>query len=397
MSGAWSTPDDIVGKVRRRWADGSLLRSYALDEPFPLMEVPLRGPRAAEVGDDLHAVRAWVSRLDTARRDDSRYELRWTSIGGREFGRNQIPARAAVSTYAQAWALLGVADEVRRFEHVWALTGAAERAAVEAEPQPGKQVSSWVLSHPHRAVELSPVWEQMLAAYAWLDAHRDSGRHLREISAPGVDTKFAERHRAVLAGLLGVSSTAAGFVSGLGLQAKPELVRLRVAADLGLPKPLTELAVRADELAHLRLSPRIAVVVENEITYLSVPVPGHGVVIWGKGFEVDRVGRLPWLVGVDIVYWGDLDTHGFAILDRLRAFQPQTRSVLMDRATLLAHRDRWVVEERPASSLLTRLTADEAALYADLVSETLGTGVRLEQERVDWSWALERLAASAVK
>lgn len=390
MSRAWSTPDDVVAKVRRRWADGSLLRSYALDEPFPLMEVPLRGPRAAEVGDDLDAVRTWVSRLDAGRRGDSRYELRWTSIGGREFGRNQIPARAAVSTYAQAWALLEVADDVRRFDRVWALT-------VAAEPQTGAAVRSWVLNHPHRAVELSAVWEQMLGAYAWLDAHRDSGRYLREISAPGVDTKFAERHRPVLAGLLGVSSTAAGFVSGLGLQAKPELVRLRVAADLGLPAPLTELAVRADELADLPLSPRIAVVVENEITYLSVPVPDHGVVIWGKGFEVDRVGRLPWLVGVDIVYWGDLDTHGFAILDRLRAFQPQTRSVLMDRATLLAHRDRWVVEERPASSLLTRLTAEEAALYADLVSDTLGAGVRLEQERVDWSWAVERLALAVVR
>ena len=49
---------------------------------------------------------------------------------------------------------------------------------------------------------------------------------------------------------------------------------------------------------------------------------------------------------------GDIDTHGFAILDRLRAWLPQTRSVLMDRDTLLAHRDRWVTEDRPAKSAL---------------------------------------------
>ena len=82
-------------------------------------------------------------------------------------------------------------------------------------------------------------------------------------------------------------------------------------------------------------------------------MPEDGVVIWGKGFEVDRVGRLPWLADVEVVYWGDIDTHGFAILDRLRAWLPQTRSVLMDRETLLAHRDRWGTEDRPATSALS--------------------------------------------
>ena len=40
---------------------------------------------------------------------------------------------------------------------------------------------------------------------------------------------------------------------------------------------------------------------------------------------------------LDLVYWGDLDTHGFAILNRLRECFPHARSMLMDRATLLAH------------------------------------------------------------
>lgn len=96
-----------------------------------------------------------------------------------------------------------------------------------------------------------------------------------------------------------------------------------------------------------------------------------------------------------ITYWGDLDTHGFAILDRLRAWLPQTRSVPMDRETLLVHRERWVVEERPARSALTRLSANEAELHGDLVSDDLGFKVRLEQERIDWDWAQARLGAAA--
>lgn len=379
MSARWSTPDDIADKVRRRWSDGTLLRCLAAGDPFPVIEVPLRGPRATEIGDSLEAVRAWVSRLDAGRRSDSRYTLEWVPIGGRHFGRNVVPARALVSTFEQAWALLGVGHEVHRFERILELTGALE------------PVRSWVVGRPHQAVALDDDWERLLAAYGWLDSNRDSGRYLREISAPGVDTKFAERHRSALAAMLGVPETSAGFLAGLGLRGKPELVRLRACSSLGLPVPLSDVAARVDELSGLALGPRIALVVENEVTYLSVDVPAGGVVVWGKGFEVDRVGRLPWLADVPVVYWGDLDTHGFAILDRLRAWLPQTRSLLMDRDTLLTHRDRWVAEDRPTAAALARLTVDEEDLYADLVGDRLGVKVRLEQERIDWQWARERL------
>lgn len=143
---------------------------------------------------------------------------------------------------------------------------------------------------------------------------------------------------------------------------------------------------------NLDVHPRVATIIENEISYLSADLPDDGVVIWGKGFEVDNVGRLPWLAGADVVYyWGDIDTHGFAILDRLRAWLPKSQSVLMDRDTLFAHCDRWVTEDRPASSMLTRLTPEERGLYRELVEDRLGDRVRLEQERIDWRWAQQRL------
>src|SRR3984893_17325196 len=381
MSAGWTTPEDIAATVKRRWDDGSLLRAHANGAPFDPIEVPLRGPRPSQVGDDIAASRKWVAALDAGRRDDGRYTLQWQLIGGRQIGRNRLPVRAVVSSIEQAWALLGVATLVRRFDELLAL----------AHQHP--RVREWVVDHPHHALGLGPEMSQLIAAYVWLDGHRQSNRYLREITAPGVDTKFAERHRPVLAAMLDVSSTASGFLAGLGLRSKPGLVRLRPAPSLGLPEPLTELAARSEELAQLRIELRTAVIVENEISYLSIDVPEDGVVIWGKGFEVDSVGRLRWLTEADVLYWGDIDTHGFAILDRLRAWLPLARSVLMDRETLLAHRDRWVSEDRPATSTLTRLTSDERDLYSDLVSEGFGERVRLEQERIGWQWVEQRLSA----
>jgi hypothetical protein len=379
VSSGWTTPEDIAAKVRRRWDDGSLLRTYADGGSFEPIEVALRGPKPGQIGDDIAGARDWVAALDAGRRNDVRYRLEWKSVGGRQIGRNQLPVRAVVGSPEQVWALLGVSAAVRRFDELLASVGRHPR------------IRDWIVANPHRALALASEMPRLIAAYEWLDSHRRSQRYLREISAPGVDTKFAERYRSDLAGMLGVSATSSGFLRDLGLRSKPALVRLRPARSLGLPAPLTELAVRSVELAALSLRPRVAVIVENEISYLSVEVPDDGVVFWGKGFEVDNVGRLPWLTDAEVVYWGDIDTHGFAILDRLRAWLPTTRSALMDRETLLAHRDRWVSEDRPASSMLNRLRSDERDLYTELVEDRLGVKVRLEQERIDWRWVQQWL------
>ncbi|MBW0091314.1 TerD family protein, partial [Pseudonocardia sp. KRD-188] len=63
-------------------------------------------------------------------------------------------------------------------------------------------VRRWVTDHPLRSLRTAHEWAPLLAAYRWLDQARGSGRHLREITAPGVDTKFVERHRDLLAALL---------------------------------------------------------------------------------------------------------------------------------------------------------------------------------------------------
>ena len=380
MTRAWTTPADLQATVRRRWVDGTLLTAIAEGTPVPPLDLPVRGPSAGEIGEDLAAVQRWIAELERGSDRGRRYELVHAPIGGRHVGRNQLPVRARVTTYEQAWRLLGVSAEVAAYQRVLDLS--TDLPAVRA----------WVVTHPLRALEVADEWETVLAAYRWLDASRGSGRYLREITAPGVDTKVVERHRPVLAALLGTGGGTSGLLRALGLATKPESLRLRFdPAVLGLPAPLSEATLRVGELAALPVVVRTAVVVENETTYLTLPVPTGGVLLWGKGFEVSRAGALPWLREAEVHYWGDLDTHGFAILHQLRAWLPQTRSFLMDRATLLEHRERWGREPSPTAARLDRLTADEAALYDDLVSYRLGEAVRLEQERVDWAWVQSRL------
>jgi hypothetical protein len=389
---SWTTPADIGARARRRWTDGSLPAAYLAGEPCPPLDLPVHGPNPREIGNDLAAVRRWRDALVAGARGGAAYALTERAVGGRVIGRLTVPDRVAVVTYEQWWRLLGVGGQVRTLEEVVAET---ERAHEPLLP--------WVGRRPHTAIELAAAWPRLLAAVDWLVAESGRGRYLRQVTASGVDTKFIEQHAKVLGAWLdllipgaaaGRRSTAIGFAGRYGFVEPERLVRMRVAPDVGhWPPGVAEVGLPREQSAGLEMRPEAVLVVENQVTYLSVPIPAHGVVVWGHGFDAGLLGRLPWLAGAARVrYWGDLDTHGFAILSQLRSQVPGVESVLMDQPTLLAHRDRWVSEGRPTRADLGWLDARERGLYEELVEDVHGPAVRLEQERVDWAWALSALA-----
>jgi hypothetical protein len=295
-----------------------------------------------------------------------------------------IPGRAWIDGYDHAWELLGVRAEVRRFSSL-------AHATAESCPR----LVPWVTRRPMQLLRLTDLWDKLLSTVRWIDERQSPGMYLRQLDVPEVDTKFIERHRGVLAELLDlqlapdrIDAEAADFAGRYRFRRKPGYVRLRSSSFGGF----SELSVRADEFAAPPSNASRAYVVENEITYLAFPLPGGAIVIFGGGYAVDVLEPLGWLTDLDLVYWGDIDTHGFAILNRLRHRFGHARSMLMDRATLLAHRDQWVTEPRPAVAHLDLLDAEEAELHRDLVDGTLGPSVRLEQERIRFA-AIERAVA----
>ena len=43
--------------------------------------------------------------------------------------------------------------------------------------------------------------------------------------------------------------------------------------------------------------------------------------------------RSKWLNHLNVLYWGDIDVHGFEMLSRIRKHFNHTQSVLMDKST----------------------------------------------------------------
>lgn len=381
----WTSPADLKNQVQRLWDRGLLLGALAgVESPFP-RRLALKGPDSRELSERFSEVRAWIAELSSAA---GAYRIEWRSLNHRIVGTNEIPAAVWVDTLEDALGLLGKRRTADRFVALCKLT---------QDKQP--ELIPWLIKRPLRAVELAEDWPRLLDIVAWLRKRPRPAIYLRQIDLPGVHTKLIEGHRGVLAELLdlvlpedSIDTThtgVSGFCRRYGFLEKPSRVRFRVLdPDVRLlpVKADQDIAVTQAAFDSLALPVSKVFITENEINFLAFPKVPDAMVIFGAGYGFDSLASAPWLYEKEIFYWGDIDTHGFAILNQLRGILPHTVSFLMDQPTLLAHRALWGTETRPGPGPLTRLTDEETALYDRLRQNHWGDRVRLEQERIGFDF-----------
>ncbi len=382
---AWTRVADLRSRLQRRWERGTYLKAYAAGEEFTPVRLKIDGPSVTDVVERLGDVRAWAEQFERdarTRGGDPRFTIEQRTVKSRSLGANDVPGRLRIDTFPELCEFLDATADVATFDRL--------RAASTLDVP---ELDEWIATHPMDVLEHSADWAGILLVVRWIADRDVSDLDVRHLDVPGVDTKFVERHRRILGRLLDEVRAPApgpaerGVAGRLGFRARPSYTRLRLLHPVPeLPSVFTELELRVDELAQLELSARTVFIVENRASFLAFPDVDDAIVIFGGGFQVSALDPLTWLHDREIVYWGDIDTHGFAILDRLRERFPQTRSMLMDVDTLLAHRDHVVVEPTQTTVPLAHLTAAEHDLYCDLVEHRHGPSVRLEQERIRFSF-----------
>lgn len=385
----WTEPKELLAQLARLWERGELLRDAVTGNVrFPL-RMSLKSPTSADITNRFNEVRDWAAELAAT----NSVRVEWQVLKHRVQGAQKLPACVWVERLEDALTWLGKRKDWERFS-----------AQVSTTRQTHPALLPWLEKRPLQALELCAEWTRLLAVVAWLVDHPRPGMYLRQVDLPGVHSKFIETHRGVLAELLdlalpvdAVDSGKTGisqFSARYGFLEKPTRIRFRVLDPSirvvpGLTSP--DVTLDADSFNRLDLGVRRVFITENETNFLAFPPVRNAIVIFGAGYGWDALARSHWLKNCSIHYWGDIDTHGFGILDQLRGHFEHVISFLMDRATLDAHAPIWGSENKPLRLDLHRLRPEERALYDDLRDNRIRAGLRLEQEHIGFHWLTHRL------
>jgi hypothetical protein len=387
----WTRLVDLRALVQRLWDRGELLASLVTGESLFPRRLTLKGPTSAEMADHYEEVRAWIGELRAI--SCCRIEMR--EFTHRVFGANSVPAEIWIDSFDDAVVFIGKRNQVARFA-----------ALLETTRRSQPQLLAWLAKRPLRALDLVDEWSRLLEIVAWLHVHPRPGVYLRQVDIPGVHSKFIESHRGVLVELLDIALTpeaidlsasgASQFAKRYGFRDKPLRIRFRMLDTEHAHWPwarVQEITLDDESFAQLDCKVSRVFITENEINFLAFPQVKDSLLIFGAGYGFERLSKAEWLSRCRVHYWGDIDTHGFAILDQLRSQFDHVESILMDRGTLLAFEMLWGEEERQTLRDLPRLDPAEKALYDDLRDNRIRKNLRLEQERIGFGWVESALSA----
>ena len=382
-------PEDVRQTLVRRFQ--SKHREWLIgdtgESQWPL-EVPLGLPTEQAALRQVDGVRAWVSAWQGWQGVGT---LSWCDRRWKALGVQRLPEKLALRGPEDVAMWIG--ESAR-----WERAQSRYRALIARWPVLAQQLPRYfdVLADYSDAD-----YQRLTEMLDWIASHPYSNLYPRQLPVSGLDSKWLDGRKGLLTDLVAAiqedSSSDLDFYQRCGLKAPPLLVRMRVLdqalrAHVG---GVGDITAPVDDLAGISWPVSHVFIVENLQTGLAMSDMPGAVVFMRLGYNVDVLARLPWLARARCIYWGDLDTHGFAILHRARSYIPELQSVLMDEETLLRHKALWVDEAAQHSAAeLTLLTKDEQQLYRDLKQQRWGQNVRLEQERIDWTTAWNVLQGS---
>ena len=220
------------------------------------------------------------------------------------------------------------------------------------------------------------------------------------------DTKFIESRKPLIRALLDLVAPPPpgrepdpGFESRCGLKAVQPTVRLRVLDRHVAEERLSgvdDLSLPVDLLALLDF-PEIerVLVLENKTSFgrvdvfLSAPALRGTIAIFGSGYASRALGAASWMASRRIGYWGDIDSQGLRILGGFRSSFPGAESILMDEESFDRFPEYHADAPPDEAAEPANLDSAEARLFRRLVS--MREGNRLEQERIPYGYATERL------
>ncbi len=263
------------------------------------------------------------------------------------------------------------------------------------------QLLPWAESNPMKVIDNLERWDDLIKVCKYFLINPRPYIYIREIPLD-ISTKFIEENTAIIRALLDilieehVNKDENDFNKRFNLKDVEDLIRFRIL-DLKIAQKLfsgiDDLSIPQSQFNQLALPCKRVFVLENKtnvLNFLTLPSMEDSVAIFGKGFGIRALKDATWLADKQIIYWGDIDPHGFQILSQIRGYFPQTQSCMMDFETFKEFENLVVAGAYTDVTELKHLTPEEHLLFNHLSSLEINN--RLEQEKIPHRYALEKIS-----
>lgn len=254
-------------------------------------------------------------------------------------------------------------------------------------------LKAWTLQNCLWLTDSNIRWNDILKVCQYFIGNPRPNLYLRQLPIE-IHTKFIEENNSLIQSLLDFlipehirSVAQKRFAERFFLKYDEPLIRIRIL-DHSLQETFkfTDISIPLSDFEKLKLPAENILIAENKMNFLTLPLMTSTAAIWsGGGFNIGYLKNATWLLKKKIIYWGDIDEHGFQILHQLRSYYSHAQSVMMDRETFNAFRIYAVNGSRNKSESLPLLTEEENELFQYL--KTLDKDNRLEQEEISQVYA----------
>lgn len=380
------TTDDLQNKAARKLNE--VLRGLILEQdPFPLT-IPIKKPKTTAPVAELRETNRLI-RSQSKELLGYGYTVEWQSVKSKRHGLNDFPVKLSFES----------ADDYLRYVRAEADLNAI-LANVEAISGLGLTGKSWCATHLGLMRKPGSVVQNAIKVLSYLKAKPSPCLYARQLPVQ-VPTKFIEQERGLLEALFEefapqcLVQETGSLEERLGLMTKESLIEFRTLDSRAQSLPFGHAMATARELAGKAVyfdGFETVIVVENHVPFLILPELPKALAIMGNGYAVRRLAEVPWLKEKRVLYWGDIDLSGFAILAQFRKFCTHVESVMMDLETW-QHFSAQQQEHQAAQSIsdgeMERLTSKERSMAEMLRSNS---GVRLEQEHIDFEYIESNLS-----
>jgi len=373
------TKTTITKKLTTLYTKGEHLKAYLSQEPFEL-NFSFKRLSQKNIESNFNQINQWIKELNQLP-----FDIEFTSVFYRSLGEQSLP-RSVTIRQEQFLAYLGKKGEFDR--HI---------SILEESFSTFPQLKALLTKEPRLIMEYADIWDRLLRVCHYFVESPQPHLYIRELEIEGVDSKFIEQYKRVLDKLLesvlepkfynGEITKLAhyGFEKKYGLKYDLPTIRFRILDEQHYICGLDDVSLPLNLFKNLDLGCENVYITENKINGLSFPKQKDSIVIFGLGYGIELLKEVAWLRDKNIYYWGDIDTHGFAILSQIRGYFSQTQSILMDEQTLMRFKHLAVVESKPFKGELLNLTEEEQKVFEGLKSDVYGEALRIEQERISLS------------